>query len=91
MKEQQQIRYKDVMELGFIETQCPDNVFRDEYGYDYKVVEFKIAKLISIYWDIETRTCELIRINNNVDCDIRARYPIKNLEELKTIIDFFKA
>lgn len=90
MKEQQQIRYKDVMDLGFIETKCRDNVFRDDYGYDYKIVELNLTKKISIDWNIETRTCELIRINNNVDCDIRARYPIKNLDELKTIIDFFK-
>ena len=91
MKEQQQIRYKDVMDLGFIETQCPDNVFRDEYGYDYKIVELNLTKKISIDWNIETRMCQLIRINNNIDCDVKARYPIKNLDELKTIIDFFKA
>lgn len=87
---QQKIKYRDVMDLGFKETYCNDKVFKDELGYDYKIVELKLTKKISIDWNIETRLCELLRVNNNRECDVKGRYPIKDLEELKRIIEFHK-
>ena len=41
---QQKIKYRDVMDLGFKETYCNDKVFKDELGYDYKIVELKLTK-----------------------------------------------
>ena len=85
-----EINYKDVMDLGFKEVYHHDEVYFNQYGYKYSIVELKLTKHIFIDWEKPTRMCTLVRINNKQDCEIQAKYTIKSLEELKKIINFFK-
>ncbi len=87
--EQEQIRYKTIMGLGFKETKVQDNVYFDTYGYDYSIIELELIKNISLSWDKETRLCEMIRIDNEKDGNIIARLPIWSLLDLEEAIDFF--
>ena len=85
-----EINYKDIIDLGFKETFHDDNVYFNQYGYQYSIVELKLTKYIYIDWEKSSRICSLIRINNKEECSIQAKYIIQNLEELKNIIKFFK-
>lgn len=87
--EQEQIPYKEIIRLGFdIETDT-DKVYFDEYGFDYYIINKHLTKKIYLDWAKETRLCEMIRLDNTRDNNIMARMPIKNLEHLEEIIDFF--
>ena len=88
-KNMKEIKYKDVMDLGFKETFSHDNVYFNQYGYEYSIVELKLTKHVFIDWEKSSRICTMIRINNKEECSIMARYEIQNLRELKDIIDFF--
>ncbi len=86
---QEKIRYKDVIDLGFKEQICSDNVYFNEFGFKYAIITKYLTKKIYLDWVKETQLCEIIRINNKRDFHIIKRSPIKNLTHLKEIIDFF--
>ncbi len=85
---QEQINYSDIIDLGFDTEQVDDKVYYNKYGFQYEIITFKINSKIYIDWSKETRLCQIVRVNK--DQDIKNRKPIKNLEDLETIIDFFK-
>lgn len=85
----EEINYKEIIDLGFKETFSDDDVYFNQYGYQYSIIELKLTKHIYIDWDKPTRICSLIRINNKKECNIMAKYKIQGLEELKKIINFF--
>jgi len=86
---QEKIKYGDIMDLGFNEESQHDNVYFQEYGFDYCIIEKKLTKKIYIYWEKETQLCKMIRIDSHKKMNIKATMPIKNLAHLKEIIDFF--
>jgi hypothetical protein len=87
--EQKKIRYKEIIDLGFeiIGGNC--NVFFETYGYPYNIYKIFLTKKIYIQWHQDSRTCEMFRINSQNEADIKARWEIKDLTELKRIIKFF--
>src|SRR5687768_4342536 len=84
---QEQINYSDIIALGFNEEYESDAVYFNQYGYDYTIITLKLSKWIYLDWAKETRLCEMIRTNK--EQDVIKRKPIKNLSELKEIVDFF--
>lgn len=86
---QEEINYSDIMSLGFTEQKCYDSVYYKQYGFDYCIIQKELTKEIYIEWQKSTRLCHIARINNTDESDIMAKKPIKDLEQLKDIIDFF--
>ena len=84
---QEEIYYRDIMNLGFHEEFCSDDVYFDEYGYQYTIITKNLTKKIYIDWDKPTRKCKLVRIDK--DHNIKAELPIRDLDYLKEIINFF--
>ena len=83
---QQKIRYKDVIDLGFIETLCDDKVWEDIYGYPYKIISYPLTDRSTIYWHQDTRLCE--RVVRDFKSNVVLRKPIEDLDELKMLIGF---
>ena len=86
---QEKIKYKDIMSLGFTEEKQFDEVYFDEYGFDWCIIEKKLTSKIYLNWKKETQFCEIIRLGKGKDASIMKRKPIKNLDELKEVVDFF--
>lgn len=87
MKEQEQIKYRDIISLGFEEIQTHDGVYFNEYGYDYVIIQKNLTKKIYLEWHKDTRLCELFRTDGKGN--IKASRPVNSLSEVKEIIDFF--
>jgi hypothetical protein len=85
--EQEKIKYKDIMNLGFKEHFDTDQVYFDEFGFDYAIITKKLEKRISLDWAKDTQLCEMIRLNKTGS--IVSKMPMRNLEHLKEIISFF--
>jgi len=83
-----EIKYKDVMDLGFVEQFVEDNVFFNQYGFQYSIITFECAKRIFIDWDKTTRLCEILRVDK--DGNIKGRKKIESIDDLKEIILFYK-
>jgi len=87
---QERINYSDIKRLEFKEDVQSDSVYFDEYGYDYVIITLDLTKKIYIDWAKETGFAKLIRIDNPKKCNIKKRWPIKNLKELESVIAFFE-
>ena len=87
--EQQQIKYSDIMSLGFKEKIQDDQVYFNEFGYNWAIITKKLTKRIYLDWEKESQFCEIIRIDRPRDGNIKSRMPIKNLDHLNVIINFF--
>lgn len=86
---QEKIKYSQIMSLGFTEEEVYDKVYFQEYGFPYCIITKKLTKKIYLDWAKETQFAQLVRMKDDKECDIVKRMPIKNLEHLKEIIDFF--
>lgn len=87
-KIQQPIDYADVIDLGFERQNDHDSVFFDRYGFDYFLCTKELTSHIYIDWDVVTRTCTLIR--HDEDLNILAQMPLRNNEEVIQMVNFFK-
>ena len=85
---QSPIDYGDVMGLGFERQNDNDSVFFNQYGFDYFICVKNLTPNIYIDWDVVTRTCTLIR--HNEDMVISAQLPLVDLAEVENIVNFFK-
>jgi hypothetical protein len=85
---QEKIKYCDVMALEFNTEVSPDSVYFNEYGYDYEIITKQLTKTIYIDWAKETQLAEMIR-SCKKQKDIINRMPIKNLDHMKELINFF--
>lgn len=83
------ITYKEVMEIGFVRKEQSDSIFRDQHGYDWFLVQKKLAKGFYLSWDCEERTVELVRWNPKTG-DILGRLPMFSVDEIKEMIEFFR-
>ena len=90
--EQQTINYEHVMNLGFKRQQQTCPIFYAQYGFIWFVVDINLTTEIYIDWDCVTRTCTMHRCDKdpNEGGHIQSTFLIKDLEELKQIIKFFK-
>ena len=84
---QERIKYHEIMSLGFKEEFCHDDVYFREHGFQYSIITLTLRTHIYLEWAKETQKAEMIRINK--DDKILKKMPIKNLDHLKEIIDFF--
>ena len=87
--EQEKIKYSEVIDLGFTEDVQSDKVYFNEYGFDYCIITKELTKKIYLDWAKETQLCKLVRIDSPKHCNIKAELPIRNLDHLKEIINFF--
>jgi hypothetical protein len=86
---QEKINYKEIMDLGFDEVPCNNNVYFNLYGYQYCIITLDLTERIYLDWAKETQLCEMVRIDNKKTGNVKKRVPIKNLEHLKEIVFFF--
>ena len=84
-----EIWYKDVIALGFKRKIDHDDIYFDQYGYDYFRVEMKLSKKRYLDWDPVTRKVELIKWKPK-DGSIFDRRELKTLEEIREVIMTFK-
>ncbi len=83
-----QIRYKDIIDLGFNEDFSPsDKVYQDQYGYDYVIITKKLTKRIYLDWQKETRICELVRTDK--EGNVKSRLVMSDLKSIKDMINFY--
>ena len=85
--EQQQLKYQDLIDLGFKRFEMSCSVFRGQYGYECFMLEMKAMKGILFAWHPEKRTVLMQRMSKS---DVKSVMPIYTLEELKKFVDFFK-
>ena len=78
---QEQIDYKDLIDLGFEREDASDNVFFNQNGYGWFWLELKLAKKIVAHWEQPEKTVELRRMGKNGT--ILSSLPVKNLEQLE--------
>jgi hypothetical protein len=78
-----------MIDLGFKRKDQSDSLFVDQNGYEWLLVEMKLAKGFYLNWDSETHQVELVRWRPK-NGDILGRLPIFSMDELKEIIEFFK-
>lgn len=87
---QEQINYSDIIELGFEEKIIDtDKAYFKTHGYSCSIITLKLTGKIYLDWEKDTKLCELIRMNNKKDCDIKARMPVMNYGHLREIISFY--
>jgi predicted ATPase with chaperone activity len=86
---QERMHYADVMALGFTSELVKDTVYFNEYGFDYCIINKNLTPLIYLDWAKETQLCVMCRINNEQDTKIVKRLPIRDLDHLKEIVNFF--
>ena len=84
----EKIKYADIMALGFKEEKCHDEVYFKQRGFDYVIISKKLTNRIHLSWAKETRVCEIYRCNKKGH--IHQRRVIKDLLQLKNIIEFFR-
>jgi len=81
------IKYSDVIRLGFKETKVKDDTFFKEFGFGYSIIEFKLNKYSCIDWAKESRKCEILKCGK--EGDVLERIDIPNLLELEKIIEIY--
>lgn len=81
------MRYKELIDLGFKHIEDHDPVWKNEYGYDYFRVEYKLDKKRVIEWDVQKQTCEVLTIDK--EHNVLNRWEITDLTLLKSIIRMF--
>lgn len=84
---QQQIDYSDILAAGFVEEFCEDPVFFGQYGYPYSVITKQLSKRVYLDWEKNTRLCYMLRTDKD-EC-ITGRMPIKDLQHLREILNFY--
>jgi len=87
---QEKIEYHEIMNRGFNEEILSDPNFFKEFGFDYSIITLKLTKKTYLEWEKETQLCEFIRIDSKKKRNIMARTPINNLNQLDSVISFFK-
>ena len=86
---QETIKYSDIISLNFNVDVQDDQVYFDQYGFDYCIITKDLTPEIYLDWEKETRLCEMVRIDSQEDGNIKSRIPIINLGHLKQMINFF--
>ena len=87
--EQEKINYNEIMKLGFGEEIQNDKVFYAKHGFEYTIITFDLTNKIYLDWEKETKLCKMVRIDSPKTGNIKNEMPIKDLENLKAMINFF--
>ena len=86
--EQQEIDYKEIVDLGFKAEAGNCSLYFEQYGYPYTIFTINLTKRIYIEWEQEKRICTMHRTDKSHS--ILASSPIVSLDHLKATIKFFK-
>ena len=86
---QEKIDYDKIMALGFEEEICSDSVYEATHGYAYCLIKKNLTKKIYLDWQKDTKLCKMVRIDSQKTGNVKAETPIMNIEQIKTLIDFF--
>ena len=86
--ESNQIKYIDVINLGFKEQIENDKVYFEEHGYEWAIVQLKISKTLYLDWEKDTKLCQLVRCDKK-EQNIKGRMAVNGLEHLKQLIEFY--
>ena len=86
---QEKINYDKIIALGFTVEVNNDSVYESEHGYSYCIITKQLTKKIYLDWAKETKLCKMVRLSKPKTGDIGAELPIKNIEHLKEMIDFY--
>lgn len=57
--------YKDLMQNGFVREDCNDQVFFDQYGFQYFILSKQLNKHWSFDWDVNTNKLRLIKVDES--------------------------
>lgn len=87
--EQEQIKYIDIMNLGFTVETIEDKVYFDEYGFEFAIISLWLTETVYLDWCKQTRQCTMYRIDNRETMNIKAHKPLNNINEIIDIIKFF--
>lgn len=86
---QEQINYSDIIELGFDEEVSDDKVYYNQFGYEYVIITKYLTRKIYLEWSKDERVVQMYRINNKREMEVMATMQIRDLDHLKSIIDFY--
>ena len=86
--EEGRIYYKDILGSGFTEQVESDKVYEGQFGFPYSIIEYKLTPTLYLDWEKSTGKCVMNRLDKNGY--IVATMPIKNIETVKELINFFK-
>jgi len=81
------IKYSDVIRLGFKVEKSNDKIYFNDYGFEYEIITFELNKYSCIDWAKESRKCEILKCNK--EGDVLERIDIPNLSELEKIIEIY--
>lgn len=84
----EKLTYKEVMDRGFEREEDTDSVFFDQYGFEYFRVEKKLAKRISLEWDVNEHTVRAVRIDR--EGFILGEIRFETIHELDQFIAFYE-
>jgi hypothetical protein len=82
------IKYIDVIRLGFKIEKANDNVYFNEYGFNYEIITFKLSENCEIDWAKESHKCEILKCDS--EGNVLKKINIPNLEELQKIIEIYE-
>jgi len=83
-----QIDYKDIIDLGFDVLRSEDEVFFNQYGYDYKIFTYNLSEGFTLDWCQVERVCKLQR--GNSEGAVFYEKILNGLDEVKEFIKMFK-
>jgi hypothetical protein len=77
------INYQAAIDLGFKRIDSPDQVWFDENGYDYFIVEKRIAPDGILYWNPKDHQVEFCVLNK--DHSTKVRRTVGTYDELESL------
>lgn len=82
------IKYKELIDLGFERIDDHDNVWFNEFGYEYFRVEYRLSKRNAMDWDVQKQTVRLMRFEKDGYSIIEER-EMESIKEIQDIIKMF--
>ena len=79
--------YKEIIDLGFTESVQNDQVYFNEFGYHYSIIELTLTDELAINWYKNSQTQEIFYLNKEQTV-LNKR--LLSDKELLSIIDFFR-
>lgn len=84
--EQQEVKYIDLINLGFEIITLDDDIFFKQYGFQNFSLEMRVAKQFYFSWDCNTRK---VRLTRGGQKNVKSQIKVQDLDHLKLLIDFF--
>ena len=83
-------RYDTLISLGFEYKLLGDQLYIDQYGYHWFLVQFKLGSGIMLDWNIQTQQIDLKRWNKGGGGSLLATIENLSEDDIKMYIEFFK-